>query len=69
MTGVRDGNFALSARKPFGTAVPQNENLPTCATSGLEPPTYPHPGASTLISAPQSNQLGHQGNSISYLEE
>ena len=24
----------------MGTTVPQDENLPTCAPSGLEPPTY-----------------------------
>ena len=31
---------ALSARKPLGLTLPQDENLPTCAPSGLEPPTY-----------------------------
>ena len=38
----------------FGTTVPQDENLPTRTTD------VPHPGTSTLISAPRSNQLGHQ---------
>ena len=44
------------ARKLFCTTVPQDENLPTCAPSGLEP----HPGASALISTPRSKQPGHQ---------
>ena len=26
--------------KPLGATVPQDENIPTCAPSGLEPPTY-----------------------------
>ena len=30
----------FSGRKPLGTAVPYEENLPTCALSGHEPPTY-----------------------------
>ena len=44
--GVRQGSVfyqtpALSVRKPLDTTVPQDENLPTCAPSGLEPPpTY-----------------------------
>ena len=40
MTNVRDEKKALSASKPLDTTVPQDENLPTCAPSGLEPPTY-----------------------------
>ena len=40
MTYVHDEKKALSAGKPLGTTVPQDENLPTCALSGLEPPTY-----------------------------
>ena len=27
-------------KEPLGTTVPQDENVPTCAPSGLEPPTY-----------------------------
>ena len=46
--------------KPLGTTVPHDEYLPTCAPSGLEPPTYHNLGA-TVISAPRFNQLGHQG--------
>ena len=61
MTYVRDEKKALSAGKPLGTTVPQDENLPTCALSGLEATDVPHPGASTLFSAPRSKQLGHQG--------
>ena len=37
---LSDLYMQLSVRKPLGTAVPQDENLPTCAPSGLEPPTY-----------------------------
>ena len=32
--------FVVRSRKPLGTSVPQDENLSTCAPSGLEPPTY-----------------------------
>ena len=40
MTYVCDEKQAISERKPLGTAVPQDENLPTCALPGLEPPAY-----------------------------
>ena len=40
------------------TLVPQDENLPTYTPSGTD---VPHSGASTLISAPRSNQIGYQG--------
>ena len=35
---MRSGHFRRG--KHLGTAVPQDENLPTCAQSGLEPLTY-----------------------------
>ena len=37
---IRDEKYANSARKPLGTTVPQDENLPSCAPSGLKPSTY-----------------------------
>ena len=40
----------------LGTTVPQDETL--CPV-GPRTTDIPHPGASTLISAPRSNQLGH----------
>ena len=51
------------ARKPLGTAVPHYENLSTCAPRTTN---IPNPGVSTLISAPRSKQLGHQGIVIFY---
>ena len=36
-TGREEGT---SYEETFGTAVPQDENLPTCDPSGLKPPTY-----------------------------
>ena len=56
---IQDKKYALSARKQFGTTVPQDENLPTCARR-LGTTDVPHPGALKLISAPRSNQLGNQ---------
>ena len=49
--------YALWARKHLGTTVPQDENLPIFCPIGTLTTHVPHPGASTLISAPWSKHL------------
>ena len=54
----------LFSEEIFGENVPQDENLPTSylptCPVGRRTTDVPHPLASTLISAPPSNKLGHQ---------
>ena len=60
----REVGVSTFSEETFGynCIVPQDENLSTCASSTTN---VLHPGASTLISAPQSKQLAHQNQLLS----